>query len=553
MLTPDQPAPEDYYQNNVVLLLRFVRENFPALMHLMHGQDLRQQIDGYLSAGDDAQRLFARLLTRKGPVYRQDKLQYREIHNLSAAVTELTHLHLVEQYQACAADQLLHKLTKAELLNLAPEFARAQIKRLRKPEIIDYFLGRYSDHTIRNKIATDYCWLSLAQPFVWWVVRLLYFGDRVQDWSAFVLQDLGMVRYERVELQEQYLNHPARFAAELQLRQLAALTHRVTQMPALNQPLLAALDTINPEQQDRMLQRRRDQILLQLGQLAERQQEYEQALLAYQRCQRHPARERQVRIYHKLDQADVGNQLLQQIKRSPWCGEERQFGLRFGKRNAGYQPPTDVIEVSTTQPSVEQQVIELLTEQGGWGTHVENSLLRSMTGLIYWPIIFADVSGAFTNPFQSGPNDLYYDDFVQARSELLAQHEAHLAQDEALHRFILQIAREKHPTANRLVNWGLFDETPIEDYLHAIKLADLRRICAYLIRNLNHMRTGLPDLFISYGPQHYELVEVKGPNDQLQPGQRVWLEQLQKMRVPCRVVKLKLIDADPKEDTHCPA
>ena len=42
-----------------------------------------------------------------------------------------------------------------------------------------------------------------------------------------------------------------------------------------------------------------------------------------------------------------------------------------------------------------------------------------------------------------------------------------------------------------------------------------------------------------YGPGSFEFVEVKGPTDQLQPGQRIWFEALEHLELPARVLKFR--------------
>ena len=54
-----------------------------------------------------AQRLFARLVTRKGPWLRLDKLDYAEITDRDAAVAELCDLGIVERGGRAPADTLL--------------------------------------------------------------------------------------------------------------------------------------------------------------------------------------------------------------------------------------------------------------------------------------------------------------------------------------------------------------------------------------------------------------------------------------------------------------
>ena len=50
----------------------------------------------------------------------------------------------------------------------------------------------------------------------------------------------------------------------------------------------------------------------------------------------------------------------------------------------------------------------------------------------------------------------------------------------------------------------------------------------------------MPDLLVFYPDGRYELIEVKGPNDQLQPVQRLWFKQFEALEVPARVLKIKL-------------
>ena len=54
------------------------------------------------------------------------------------------------------------------------------------------------------------------------------------------------------------------------------------------------------------------------------------------------------------------------------------------------------MEIAGCFDSVEQYALTKLLKPGGWGLHCENTLFKSFAGLLYWPVIFADVDGAFT-------------------------------------------------------------------------------------------------------------------------------------------------------------
>ncbi len=49
--------------------------------------------------------------------------------------------------------------------------------------------------------------------------------------------------------------------------------------------------------------------------------------------------------------------------------------------------------------------------------HSESSILTTLFGLLFWPILYKDISGAFETPYQLAPLDLGDDSFYQSRRE----------------------------------------------------------------------------------------------------------------------------------------
>jgi len=531
MLTPDRPPPKDYYQNNCRRLFSFVLQNYGHLLE----DATSAHIEHFLSCSDDAQRLFARLLSRKA-VLRIDAINYAEIKNLRTTLEELESAELITPSPNRPGDQLLNLLRKDELGSL---YLGVNPK-LRKGEQIEQWLSNHSDTQIAKKIRGKFPWLCIAQPDVWRLAQLLYFGDRQHDWSSFVLKDLGIVEYEKTVVEARF-GDVASLHQDLELRLLSDHSYLLDEHPALAPELS---DTLQTPLEDRYLDARRTQILLRIARWYERHALNSQAIAIYTMINSHPARERMVRLLHKLGRDSESHRLLETIKRIPLNEEEAQFAERFGKRKAGYQPPTTNLFIDKPRSDIEEQGLELLLHDAptdkAWGVHVENLLLPSLVGVLYWQAIFADIKGAFTNPFQTGPNDLYEKDFAKVRHEQIQKIEQATATDDALYKHLCHQAAQKYGIANSLVSWTLFENIPLTDFLTAMPMADVRKICAFLIRNLSHQRAGMPDLFIAYGEGKYELVEVKGPSDQLQPGQRVWLKILARMNIPARVLKLKV-------------
>lgn len=540
MLTPRVPAPEDYYQNNCCLLFRFVLERYGDLLC----PEERTQFEKYLSLSNDAQRLVARLLTRKGPQFRVDLLAYREIDDLGEAIEELESSGLLSRNPQVSADALLHLLRKDELVTFwcqSKSRAASEIRKLRKDELVTHLASRYTDRQIRDRLYADYTLIALQNPEVWELAKLLYFGEARSDWSTFVLNDLGRIRYEDVDISTRQFENRNDLERYLSLMTLSRLSHNLAEHEQLAGVLAEHLIRV---QGDRFVARRRDRALLRVARHLEKSQRAQEALSTYGSVQRHPARERSIRLLHRSGRTDEAEALLSSARHDPYSEEESQFCERFRQRRAGFQPETFTVEFDSidAEERIETQALRYLAEHRGlsMGAHVENVFVRSLTGLVYWPVIYQDIPGAFTNPFQSGPNDLYLEDFVDVRRAALEQLESELSAPGALQAHIRSTIDEKFNVANSLVSWSMFDVIDVEEMLDVIPEEDIRRLTSFQIRRLTQFRTGLPDLLVFYPDGGYELIEVKGPNDQLQPVQRLWFKHFDRMGIPARVMKIRL-------------
>ena len=543
-LTPAQPAPAEYYQSNCQHLLSFVRSTYGTQLP----NQLAATADAWLQAGPDAQRLFARLLTRKGPLFRTDLLEYREVSCMNGAIQELLASGLVVENPPVGADQVLGLLRKPELSSLWAGEPGTN-RQTAKSQLMDTILSRHPDLAIRKRVAAQFSWIRITRPRDWYTLRLLYFGDRLQDWSAFVLRDLGNVTYVKTDLTTPLFAEPGRLESELNLRRLSGFSYRLEELPSMAPELLNALRAAPV---DVWAQRRRDRTLQRIGEWSARYGTEQDAEAAFQMCQSHPARERLVRLYHKQGKTEQVNTVLERIRSNPWHDEETQFAQRWGKRRAGFQPKVERWEVNEVSAQVEAQVGNMILSQhpSAVVAHTENLLIRSLTGLVYWDLVFTAFPGAFTNPFQSGPNDLYLEDFLTTRKHPLQQLEAQLLDDERLQQTMIKNHDLHFGQACSLVHWGMFDSLPLALILEAMPASDIRALTRFMIRNLSRRRTGMPDLFVAYAPQSYAFIEVKSPNDQLQPGQRVWLKAMHDMDIPAHVVHLRLTEKPTPSSTE---
>ena len=110
-LTRGQAPPASYYRDNCNEAFDFVFSQYREMLP----QHSLCQINAYLGCSQDSQRLFARLLTRRGPLFRVDSLSYLEVGNINTAIEELTDSRLISDEKGVPADVVLGLLTKKEL------------------------------------------------------------------------------------------------------------------------------------------------------------------------------------------------------------------------------------------------------------------------------------------------------------------------------------------------------------------------------------------------------------------------------------------------------
>ena len=534
-LEPGKPPPEHYYADNLVVLVRTVLQRYCDLLdpvELRFGATI-------LALPVSAQRLYARLIGRRGPLIREDRLTYAEVDDLQAALGRLADAGLIERCPEAPPTVLCQLMRRPELEALfAPELARAPHSK--KAERIAWVAARLPAAFLRWRMRRAFTWLAVASSDYLDLYRLLFFGDRRQNLTTFVMRDLGVHRFEPIELCRATRLFADRSALTRYL-ELAAMQEEVAalgkrpDLETCSEQVLALVARLRDEIDNRTLERRRSRVLNQLGRNLERAGADQWALRCFGLSTLAPARERRMRILHRLgDRAGV-ERLRRDVLLNPESTLEADFATRFTGRGRRPAVPTTEIELETVpEVPIEQYAAGLCTASGGTAWHLENDLPMAIFALAYWSWIFAPIEGAFLHPFQVGPRDLYWPDFFATRANVCSDPLAGL-----LKARLKGMARTKEGTANRLFSWHRCPREVIEAFIDAVPEADLRALLEIVRHDLAGKRSGFPDLTIVYGPGRYEFVEVKGPTDQLQAHQHLWIQALCARGLPVRVLRFR--------------
>ncbi|MCB1041781.1 MAG: VRR-NUC domain-containing protein [Acidobacteria bacterium] len=171
--------------------------------------------------------------------------------------------------------------------------------------------------------------------------------------------------------------------------------------------------------------------------------------------------------------------------------------------------------------TVEQLIQHRYLERGYGGVFAENSYIHTLVGLVAWDVVYCASEGAFFHPFQLGPQDLGEPGFCRRRAVTWQRWKHSFLKATPEIRWQAFCRQWQHTCALD----HLFRPRPdltCNDFKiwfgsHSHRLADLVEM---FLEEYDSLRAGFPDLVIRQDVP--VMVEVKGPGDQIRPGQRLW-------------------------------
>ncbi|MES2825593.1 MAG: VRR-NUC domain-containing protein [Pseudomonadota bacterium] len=545
-LTSSLDLAPDYYLTNFNFLVDWVMQQHQDMLN----NDEKTFIAHFQKLNHQSQCLFVRLSSRKGPLFRADKLQYSEINSIALAANELIAVGLLHGDTLLHVSELATLLTKVELIALFNNEIKSQ-KSERKEFLVELLEECYPEPKL---------WLDWTQKQFGEIYRLdnqhivntlllIFFGNSYQNLTEFVLQDLGLFRYENYSIDKQHRIFKSRDELE-QYQQLVALKDQLEQASTI-EGLIELTRLLPHSGLTQALERRRGRLCNQLAYQLERLNAHSLALELYTQTHLPPARERRIRLLEKSGDHATAWALLNELIKQPYNEEELQIAERIAPRLA--KKLGQSIQ-KKPKPITLKQNLQLLRLKDESGMHlnveeiaqqyfdtpetpcfyVENLLISGLFGLWLWPEMFRGIDGAFANPFQATPLDMYQENFISNRPDIQLLWEC---LDEGLHKeHILTVWKEKNGTTNHFVHWEFLEKELIEIALECIPAEHLKMIFERLLFDIKNNRSGLPDL-IQFYPEtkNYRMIEIKGPGDRIQDNQQRWLDYFAANNIPAEV------------------
>jgi len=538
-----------YYLHNFRQVLDWLRLRYSDLLD---GEE-RAFIEGFAGLPRASQALLVRMVMRKGVLFRERRLVYDEIGPTRQAMAPLLALGWVDSEAPLALEELFQVLLKDEIsICFAASLSRP---RAAKADLLEQLRDLPAEPRPLREWwpgCSDAIYV-LRQQAVCDRLRLLFFGNLYQDWSEFVLADLGLLRYEQVDFGADSRALRERADVELCLA-LHACAEQLQGEVDIDLLLgrLQGLRSDNP-----WLQRRRAKLLYQLGYLCERAGDWTRALAIYPGCGHPQARERHIRVLEHSGEHHLALRLATLAAECPGNAAEAQALSRILprlRRKLGGPPQPRrkaqaISRLDLTLPvewaglGVERAVLVHFEQAEAPVHYVENTLFNSLFGLLCWRAIFAPLPGAFFHPFQSGPQDLLDAGFHGRRAELFEECLAQL--DDGRYRQALRDTYQaKHGLQSPFVYWELLTPELLELALDCLPPTHLKQCFLRLLEDIQANRAGMPDL-IQFWPQEkrYRMIEVKGPGDRLQDNQLRWIEFCSAHGLPVDVCHVQWAEA----------
>ena len=536
-----------YYLHNFQRALEVVTDRYADLLD----DDERAFQVNFVRLPPLSQALFVRMAMRRGPWFRASRLIYEEIPDLRAAAEPLVSLGWLDAQAPMALGELFDICTMPELRS---RFAAHASPGLRKSEWLAMLREHHDDARTYGQ------WCPDSDDLAWRFMlgdhcdrlRLMFFGNLRQDWSEFVLADLGVFRYESVAFDTESRAFQARADIDRYLT-LHACREALESDTAIDE-VVAMVQACTSE--NTWLEQRRAKTLLRIGQACERAQDWDRAYRVYEQCAYPGARHRRIRVLERMGCHGDALELALTAQATPESEAESQALSRMLprlRRHAG-QPacartttPAPVrLDLTLPRPveplSVEYVARDHLHSDAAPVFYVENTLINSLFGLLCWQAVFAPLPGAFFHPFQRGPADLRAPDFAARRADLFAASLVQLESD-AYRDTIWRHYSDKSGVQSPFVFWGTLSEPLLRMALECLPAAHLKLFFMRMLQDISHNRTGLPDL-IQFWPSEnrYELIEIKGPGDKLQDNQIRWLQYCSLHGIPAHVCHVQWVE-----------
>ena len=220
MIPAGELLPVNYYLENFQYLLDFVSRRYDDILL----EEEKHYFLTFQQLPQSARQIYVRLVSRKGPLFRRDKLYYVEIEDIDAGLLRLQEIGWVDEAPDVRVEDLLDLLTKPELLEFASSHEAAISSQFPKAQVIASLSEALTVGDVRDGLPFKVIQPRMLEHLS--IYRMLFFGNQHQDFTEFVLRDLGITPFEQypLDLQSRLFDERCIVDQAMQLNALAELS-----------------------------------------------------------------------------------------------------------------------------------------------------------------------------------------------------------------------------------------------------------------------------------------------------------------------------------------
>ena len=554
-----QPIPDlspFYYWENFNYVLGYVKKQY---QNLLSDSEILF-IEEFENLSKEAQCLYLRLASRRALWFREEKLTYVEISNISLSLDELGEkgfIRFASTQDSINLVSILSIFSKKECIDLTSNIAHfpTYASTISKEHLVDLCKPfSFEIMKVLNGMASRLICPVQLEYFTF--IQFLFFGTKFRDMSEFVIRDLGHRQYVAVNEEEfvPYFQTRKEAVEKWKISLWRENFQEMSQDPASidelvqswNQDILPMYVDISDVAMGSF-----ERALFSLGRWLERIGCMELALDIYEPSLSGLSLERRVRILSKLKRKEEALLLAKLGLEIAFSPKETHFFEDFIlKQNSKkhIKAVTQSLKLSPTllidikwKGNVELGVIDYFENMGYSAHFTENHLWKNILGILCWDLVFDEKQSGIHHPFQWAPSHYSSDGFTLGKEKDFEEKMGLLASIDSLVAHALYIKENHEGKLNPLIDWYTLDIELIRELVHRVPQESLAHVLRYLWTHLSTHAKGFPDLFV-FKDSEYQFIEVKSPTDHLSPIQYFWHDFLIKTGIKFELYRVAWVD-----------
>ncbi len=554
-----QPIPDlspFYYWENFNYVLGYVKKQY---QNLLSGSEIIF-IQDFENLPKESQFLYLRLASRRARWFREEKLSYGEISQISLRINELVEngfVRFVSTQDSVNLGPILSVFSKKECIALVsklPHFPKYP-SNISKDDLV-HLCKPFGNELLQQLNEISARLICPVQLEYFTFIQFLFFGTKFRDMSEFVIRDLGHRQYVEVN-EEEFIPYFQTRKEAMEKWKISLWRERFQELSkdsgstyelvgSWNQDILPMYEDISDVAMGSF-----ERALFSLGRWLERLGHMELALDIYEPSLSGLSFERRVRILAKLKRIEEALLLAKLGLEFGFSPKETHFFEDFIlKQNSKkhIKAVTQSLKLSPTllidikwKGNVEMGVIQYFENLGYSAHFTENHLWKNILGILCWDLVFDEKQTGIHHHFQWAPSHYSSEGFTLGKEKDFEEKIGLLASLDLFFAHALQIKKNHEGKLNPLIDWYTLDIELIRELVHRVPQESLAQVLRYLWTHLSTHAKGFPDLFV-FKDSEYQFIEVKSPTDHLSAIQYFWHDFLINKGIKFELYRVAWVD-----------